>query len=302
MQTMQATMSYPNGQTCRVDELSHTLLPAALEDLTSVAASLEYPSEQKRILLQHMSMVRLVARGIYKRLPQSLDIEDLFSAGMLGLMEAAAKFDPSKNIGFSSYAQFRVRGAILDSLRNLDWAPRSLRQKGRAIQEAIRVLSARLGCAPSEDEIAAELGISLNTYQKLLGELKGLEIGTLHRETDDDSVDDEPVDVPSRPEDDPLFGCLRREMERRLTAAIEDLPERERLVITLHYYEELSRGEISLALGLSEARIHQIRTSAVLHLRAALSDFSCKGTPTLALIPRDRAKASEYSLLSDVAA
>jgi RNA polymerase sigma factor FliA len=301
MQTMQATMSYHTGQTNQVGELSHQLSPRALEDLAA-GASLVYPSEQKSTLLKHMSMVRLVARSIYKRLPQNVDIEDLFSAGLLGLMEAAAKFDPSKNIAFASYAQFRVRGAILDSLRSLDWAPRSMRRKGRAIQEAIRVLNARLGRAPSEDEIAAQLSISLEAYQKLLGKLKGLEIGTLHQEHDDGSVDDEPVDVPSRPQDDPLFRCLRGEIEKRLTAAIEDLPERERLVITLYYYEELTRGEISRAMGLSEVRIHQIRTSAVLHLRAALPDFSRKGTPTLALIPRGRAKAAEYTLLSEVAA
>jgi len=301
MQTMQATMSYQTGQTNQVGELSHQLSPTALEDLAA-GASLEYPSEQKGTLLQHMSMVRLVARSIYKRLPQNVDIEDLFSAGLLGLMEAAAKFDPSKKIAFASYAQFRVRGAILDSLRNLDWAPRSMRRKGRAIQEAIRVLNARLGRAPSEDEIAAQLSTSLDAYQKLLGELKGLEIGTLHQQHDDGSVDDEPVDVPSRPQDDPLFRCLHGEIEKRLTAAIEDLPERERQVITLYYYEELTRGEISRAMDLSEVRIHQLRTSAVLHLRAALSDFSSKGTPTLALIPRGRAKAAEYTLLSEVAA
>jgi RNA polymerase sigma factor FliA len=301
MQTMQAMMSYHTGRTNQVGQLSLQLSPTALEDLAA-GASLENPSEHKGTLLQHMSMVRLVARSIYKRLPQNVDIEDLFSAGLLGLMEAAVKFDPSKNIAFASYAQFRVRGAILDSLRNLDWAPRSMRRKGRAIQEAIRVLNARLGRAPSEDEIAAQLSISLDAYQKLLGELKGLEIGTLHQEHDDGSVDDEPVDVPSRPQDDPLFRCLRGEIEKRLTAAIEDLPERERLVITLYYYEELTRGEISRSMGLSEVRIHQIRTSAVLHLRAALPDFSRKGTPKLALLPRGRAKAAEYALLSEVAA
>jgi RNA polymerase sigma factor FliA len=301
MQTMQATMSYPTGQTNQVCEFSHKLSLAALEDLASAEASLPYPPDQKRTLLEHMPMVRLMARQIHKRLPKNVDIEDLFSAGLLGLMEAAAKFDPAKNIAFASYAQFRVRGAILDSLRNSDWAPRSLRQKGRAVQEAIRALSAQLGRAPSEDEIAAQLTISLDAYQKLLGELKGLEIGTLEREHDEDSVDDEAVGVPSRPEDDPLFRCLRGEIEKRLTAAIEGLPERERLIITLYYYEELTRAEISLALGVSEARIQQIRTSAVLHLRVALSDFSRKGSGTLTLIRGGRGKTAEYALLADAA-
>jgi RNA polymerase sigma factor FliA len=143
VQTIQTTMSYSNGQTNQVGEFSHKLSPATLDDLASAEASLQYPPEQKRTLLEHMPMVLLVARRIHKRLPQTVDIEDLFSAGLLGLIEAAARFDPTKNIAFASYAQFRVREAILDSLRNLDWAPRSLRHKGRAVQEAIRSATQR---------------------------------------------------------------------------------------------------------------------------------------------------------------
>jgi RNA polymerase sigma factor FliA len=278
------------------------LSPAAFEELASTEARLQYPPEQKHILLEHLPMVRLVARKIHKRLPRCVDIEDLFSAGMLGLMEAASKFDPAKGIAFSSYAQFRVRGAILDCLRHSDWAPRSLRHKGRAVQEAIRELNARLGRAPAEEEIAAELRISLDAYQQLLGELKGLEIRSLHRERDEDSLEDDTVDVPSRPQDDPLFRCLQGEIEKRLTTAIEDFPERERLLISLCYYEELSRGEISRALGMSEGRIQQIRTSAVLHLRAALSDLSCKSSRALTLIASGRTKTPGSTLLSKAAA
>ncbi len=247
-------------------------------------------------------MVRFEAKRILKRLPQHMEIEDLLSAGVLGLVEAAARFDPAQKITFASFARFRVRGAILDSLPTLDWAPRSLRRNGRAIQEAIRALSARLGRAPSEDEIAAELSISLDAYQKLLGELKGLEIGTLQTERDEDSADDEPIDVPTRPEDDPLFRCLRGEIEKRLTEAIEGLPERERLIITLYYYEELNLREIGQALGKGEGRIHQIRNSAVLHLNAALADFSRKGSWMSTLIRGGSAKTAGYTLQSVAAA
>ena len=112
-------------------------------------------AEQERVLLEHLPIVRFLARRIHERLPQHVDIEDLVSAGVVGLMDAFAKFDPEKKVQFRSYAQFRIRGAILDSLRTLDWSPRELRRKGRAVEEAIRMLTARLGRAPGEAEIAA---------------------------------------------------------------------------------------------------------------------------------------------------
>ena len=227
-------------------------------------------SEQERLLLEHLPIVRFLARRIHERLPQHVDIEDLVSAGVLGLMDAFSKFDPQKKVQFRSYAQFRIRGAILDSLRTLDWSPRDLRRKGRAVEEAIRVLTARMGRAPGEAEIAAEMSMGLEEYQSLLGDLKGLEIGTLHVERNDDSGEEELAYVPGRPDDDPLFVCLRGELQERLAEAIEQLPERERLVMTLYYYEEMTMKEIGLTLGVVESRVSQIHSSAVVHLRAAL--------------------------------
>jgi RNA polymerase sigma factor FliA len=233
--------------------------------------------EQERVLLEHLPVVRFLARRIHERLPQHVDIEDLVSAGVVGLMDAFAKFDPDKKVQFRSYAQFRIRGAILDSLRTLDWSPRELRRKGRAVEEAIRVLTARVGRAPGESEVAVEMGLSLDEYQQLLGDLKGLEIGTLHVERNEDSGEEELAYVPSRPEEDPLFRCLRGELEERLTEAIDNLPDRERLVMTLYYYEEMTMREIGLALGVVESRVSQIHASAVVHLRAALKDLAAKG-------------------------
>ncbi len=234
-------------------------------------------SEQERVLLEHLPVVRFLARRIHERLPQHVDIEDLVSAGVVGLMDAFAKFDPAKRVQFRSYAQFRIRGAILDSLRTLDWSPRELRRKGRAIEEAIRVLTARLGRAPGEIEVAEELGVELDEYQQVLGDLKGLEIGTLHLEHNEDSGEEELAYVPGRPEEDPLFRCLKGELEERLTEAIAHLPDRERLVMTLYYYEEMTMREIGLALGVVESRVSQVHASAVMHLRAALKDLAARG-------------------------
>jgi RNA polymerase sigma factor FliA len=250
--------------------------------------------EEEHVLLEHLPIVRFLARRIHERLPQHVDIDDLFSAGVVGLMDAFAKFDPAKKVQFRSYAQFRIRGAILDSLRSLDWSPRELRRKGRAVEEAIRALTSRLGRAPSEGEIAKEMGTTLDAYQQLLGDLKGLEIGTLHMERNEDSGEEELAYVPGRPEEDPLFRCLRGEMEERLTGAIQELPERERLVMTLYYYEEMTMREIGLALGVVESRVSQIHASAVLHLRSALSDLSARGSNRRNVREGARENAREY--------
>jgi len=240
----------------------------------------QYPmltGEQERVLLEHLPIVRFLARRIHERLPQHVDIEDMVSAGVVGLMDAFSKFDPAKKVQFRSYAQFRIRGAILDSLRTLDWSPRELRRKGRAVEEAIRVLTARMGRAPNEAEVAVEMDLELEKYQQLLGDLKGLEIGTLHLERNEDSGEEELAYVPGRPEEDPLFRCLRGELEERLAEAIQNLPDRERLVMSLYYYEEMTMREIGLALGVVESRVSQVHASAVVHLRGALRDLAAHG-------------------------
>jgi len=227
--------------------------------------------DRDRLLLEHLPTVRYLARRIHERLPQHVELDDLVSAGVVGLIDAFSKFDHTKEVQFKSYAQFRIRGAILDSLRTLDWSPRELRRKGRAVEEAIRSVTQRLGRAPAEQEIAREMNLGLNEYQLLLGELKGLEIGSLHMERTEDSGDEELAYLPGSPDEDPLFRCLQGEMKQRLADAIEELPEKERMVLTLYYYEELTMKEIGLTLGVVESRVSQIHSSAVVRLRVALA-------------------------------
>jgi RNA polymerase sigma factor FliA len=222
-------------------------------------------------MIEHLPIVRFVARRIHERLPKHVPIDDLYSAGVLGLVDAFVRFDPSKHVLFRTYAQYRIRGAILDSLRTLDWSPRELRRKARAVEQAIQTLTAQIHRNPTDTEIAQKLNIPLAAYQQLLGELKGLEIGTLYPERSDDSGEDEQVCLPGRAEDDPLFRYLDAEIRERLTKAIEGLPERERMVMTLYYYEETTMREIGLILGVVESRVSQIHASTVLHLRARLS-------------------------------
>ena len=238
--------------------------------------------ERERMLLEHLPTVRYIARRIHERLPQHVELDDLVSAGVVGLIDAFSKFDHTKEVQFKSYAQFRIRGAILDSLRTLDWSPRELRRKGRAVEEAIRALTQRLGRAPAEQEIATDMGLELTDYQQLLGDLKGLEIGSLHVERTEDSGDEELAYIPGSPEDDPLFRCLQSEMRERLAGAIDGLPEKERLVLTLYHYEGLTMKEIGQMLGVVESRVSQIHSSAVIRLRAALGEFAGRKAPTAA--------------------
>src|ERR1700733_4696906 len=227
--------------------------------------------DRDRMLMEHLPTVRYIARRIHERLPQHVDLDDLISAGVVGLIDAFSKFDHSKQVQFKSYAQFRIRGAILDSLRTLDWSPRELRRKGRAVEEAIRSVTHKLGRVPTEPEIAREMELGLVEYQQLLGELKGLEIGSLHMERTEDSGDEELSYIPGSPDEDPLFRCLQGEMKQRLIDAIDELPEKERMVLTLYYYEELTMKEIGLTLGVVESRVSQIHSAAVVRLRVALA-------------------------------
>jgi RNA polymerase sigma factor for flagellar operon FliA len=244
--------------------------PACAEKGTFRADAYENSHVSEDLLREHLPMVRFLALRIRERLPQQVEMEDLISAGIVGLMDALQKFDPNKKVQFRTYAQFRVRGAMLDSLRALDWGPRDLRRKGRAVEEAIRSLSATLGKAPTESEVAKEMGLDLNTYQQLLGELSGLELSSLNATPSEEAGTETMALIPAGPEDDPFLQCQSSEMRRLLAEAIAELPERERLVLTLYYYEELTMREVGATMGVVESRVSQLHSSAMARLRVAL--------------------------------
>jgi RNA polymerase sigma factor for flagellar operon FliA len=231
--------------------------------------------ERDRVLLEQLPQVRYIARRIHERLPRHVAFEDLVHAGVLGLIDALNKFDLSKQVQFSSYAKFRIRGAILDSLRELDWSPRELRRKSRLVDSTYSHLSGTLGRAPSENEIALEMGIDLRELQSLLADLDGLELGSLRSESPRDGKEEDLTDhVSSNPEETPFFQCLRSETNRLLAEAISELPEKERRVLALYYYEELTMKEVGATLGIGESRVSQIHSLAMLRLRARLNILS----------------------------
>jgi RNA polymerase sigma factor for flagellar operon FliA len=245
--------------------------PVPMAAVLLISSENDTAAAREQILLEHMPVVRFVARRIHDRLPQHVELEDLVSAGVVGLIDAFSKFDRTKKVQFRSYAQFRIRGAILDSLRSLDWGSRELRRKGRNIEEAVQTLTQQLNRKPSESEISAELGMALVQYQGLLGELKSLEIGSLNETRSEDSVEEELAFLPTAPEEDPLYRCMKSEMSAHLSAAVAKLPEREARVLALYYIEEMTLKEIGVVLGLVESRVSQIRASAMTGLRAHLT-------------------------------
>jgi RNA polymerase sigma factor FliA len=231
--------------------------------------------ERERLLTDQLPQVRYIARRIHERLPPHVLLEDLVHAGVVGLIDALQKYDASKHVQFGSYAKFRIRGAILDSLREMDWSPRDLRRKARRIEEAHNTLRSRLGRNPSEPELAAELGIDLRGLQLLLGEISGLEVGSLRVESQRDGQEEDLSEhLPDDSEETPLFLCLRSEMKDLLARAITDLPEKERQVLALYYYEELTMKEVGIILGVGESRVSQIHSMAVIRLRARLSEIN----------------------------
>jgi len=229
-------------------------------------------AERERILMEQLPQVRYIARRIHERLPRHVPFEDLVHAGVVGLIDALSKFDRSKHVQFSSYAKFRIRGAILDSLRELDWSPRELRRKGRQVEETYNQIAVKLGHTPTETELARALGLRLEELQSLLAELDALEIGSLRIESAHSGKEEDLSDsIAARQEETPFFQCLRSEMKQLLAGAIAELPEKEQRVLSLYYFEELTMKEVGAVLGIGESRVSQIHSLAMVRLRSRLS-------------------------------
>jgi RNA polymerase sigma factor for flagellar operon FliA len=228
------------------------------------------PVERQRLLTENLPEVRYIARRIHDRLPSHVPFDDLVHAGILGLIDAVDKFNPAKNVQLKSYARFRIRGAILDSLRQMDWSPRNLRRQARQIEEANRELAAELGRSPVEPEIAQRLGMQLEEFQRLLGELRGLDLGSLHNQNEEGSTEEDIAVIASRPEEDPFQITFSGEIRTLLESAIAELEEKERQVLALYYLEELTMKEVGVILNVGESRVSQIHTAALIRLRSRL--------------------------------
>jgi RNA polymerase sigma factor FliA len=236
---------------------------------------------REKLLLEHLPQVQFVARRIHGRLPQQVLLEDLVHAGILGLMDAVRKYDPSKNVKLKHYAEFRIRGAILDSLRLVDWSPRALRRQARRMEQAIQQCKARLGRDPSETEIAAQMQVSLASLQRLQGDLRGLDVGSLEADAREDGERDVVQSRPGAEEEDPYHQALRAEINGLVEKAIGELPGREREVLALYHYQELTMKQVGAMMRIGESRMSQIHTSALLRLRERLAGTLTRRPPLM---------------------
>lgn len=217
----------------------------------------------------HLPQVKYIAERLAAKLPPSVELDDLIGAGVLGLLDAVEKFDPARGVQFKTYAELRVRGAMLDCLRALDWAPRTLRQRAREVEATFRQIEQQKGRPAEEDEVAAALGMTGTQFRELLGELQGLTL--LGLEENEDEHDSLAARIPDDLSRTPLALYERAEGQETLIAAIDRLPMRERQVVALYYLEELTMKEVGAVLGITESRVSQLHTQAVLRLRAALN-------------------------------
>ena len=234
------------------------------------------PELRDKIIRQYMPLVKYVAGKVGVGMPSSVEFDDLVGFGQFGLLDAIEKFDPDKNVKFKTYAVTRIRGAIFDELRQLDWVPRSVRQKSREIEDTIGDLEARLGRTASDAEIAGKLGVSEEEYQQTVMKLSGTSVLSLNdvwysgNDNDHMSIGDS-IESPSSLNPDVIVE--REEIRKIIIQAINELPDKEKMVIVLYYHEDLTFKEIGQVLEVSESRISQLHTKANLRLRAKLTNL-----------------------------
>jgi RNA polymerase sigma factor for flagellar operon FliA len=250
--------------------------PSALEELWLSYKATGDESLREQLILHYSPLVKYVAGRVSVGLPPNVEQADFVSSGVFGLIDAIEKFEPERSIKFETYAITRIRGAMIDELRALDWIPRSVRQKARAVERAYATLESKLRRSPSESEVAAEMGIPLEELHGVFSQLSLANVVALEEllhvggeggdrlslmDTLEDTAADNPVEV-----------AEDRELRRLLARAINTLPDREKTVVTLYYYEGLTLAEIGQVLGVTESRVSQIHTKSVLQLRAKLAD------------------------------
>lgn len=236
-----------------------------------LSAAVDEPhSERDQLVIAHVALVKTMAQRLAQRLPSQVEMNDLVSVGIMGLIDAAGRFRAESGVPFEAFARRRVQGAMLDALRDLDWAPRSLRKLRRTIDGAVAQLRHELGREPSEDEIAGALDMSSTEYDKALDQVRSLEIGALRQLDAPTPEGGSLLELCIDPEEGPEALLHRTELRQHLARALGELPERERQILALYYEEELTMAEIGEVIGVSESRVSQLRSLAISRLRASL--------------------------------
>lgn len=231
---------------------------------SNVATSNQYSDGD--LVTSHVDLVKRIAHHLAARLPATVDVNDLMQSGMVGLLEAAANFDASRGASFETYAGIRIRGAMLDDIRKHDWTPRSVHHKYRQVMEAMSAVEGQTGRAATAEEVAAQLDISIDEYHKILADSAGSRLFSFEETLEEPTLQRKPPSSGAPTPDQELYQSQFRE---QLAESIDNLPERERLVLSLYYEQELNLKEIGAVLDVSESRVCQIHGQAVMRLRTA---------------------------------
>ncbi len=233
--------------------------------------------DREYLITECLPLVKFVAHRISSRLPSHVEMDDLIHSGILGLMDAVRKFEPDRNVKFKTYAEQRIRGAILDGLRDLDWVPRSLRRKKKDIEAAYHLLEQQHGRAATDEEVAAHLGLALEDLHHSLDELKGVTLGAFVDAGENGEGENLISFVPDPDGENPHILLQAREVRLLLKSAVERLPTKERFVVQLYYFEELTMKEIGTLLNITESRVSQLHTKSMLRLRGKLKERRIDG-------------------------
>ncbi len=233
-------------------------------------------ADKNQLLTDHMPLVKRLAHHMKAKLPPSVEVDDLIQAGMIGLLDAISRYEETHGAQFETYAVLRIRGAMLDELRNSDWLPRSMRQNMRKIEAAMSSLQQKLGHPPTESEVAKLLKLSLADYQDMLGDGGGHQL-VYYEDFHDNEGNDSFLDRYAVDDADPLRSLLDGDFRQAVIDAIDALPPREKILMGLYYEEEMNLKEIGAVMGVSESRVSQLHTQAVARLRAALREQAWTG-------------------------
>jgi RNA polymerase sigma factor for flagellar operon FliA len=237
--------------------------------MTTASANL---AERDQLVITHVGLVKAMAHRLAQRLPSQVELTDLISVGVLGLIDAAGRYRPSMGVPFDAFARRRVQGAMLDALRDLDWAPRSLRRMRRDLDATIARLRHDLAREPEEDEIAHAMSLSAEEYAKVLDQVRSLELGAV-RQLDATGEDGSPLlEICIDADEAPDAQLERVELRRLLAKALMELPDRERQILALYYEEEMTMAEIGAVIGVCESRVSQLRSLALSRLRASMRE------------------------------
>jgi RNA polymerase sigma factor for flagellar operon FliA len=248
----------------------------AIDQGTAELANTDGQGNRDALVMECLPLVKYIAHRIANRLPSHIDVDDLINSGIIGLINAAERFEPERNVKFKTYAEQRIRGEILDSLRDMDWVPRTLRRKKKEIEAAFQLLEQQFGRAASDEEVAEHLSVSLDDLHKSLDDLKGVTLGTF---ADTDAHDGESIItvIPDPDAEDPHVTYHESELREILKKSIDELPDKERLAVQLYYFNELNMKEIGTLLNITESRVSQLHTKAMLRLRGKLRNRQIDG-------------------------